>query len=94
MSKTLLKNKNDVPLGTIEDLENAVGLLVVEARDAKKSGKDPKKSEGFKDAEQLVKDLANEITKTKVESCIKNWKIQQASKHKELLEAPNVKIKS
>ena len=54
MSKILLRNTKDVSLGTIEDLENAIGLLVVEARDAKKGGKDPKKSEGFRDAVQLV----------------------------------------
>ena len=36
---------------------------MVEARDATKAKKDPKKSAGFKDAFQLVKDLATEIAK-------------------------------
>ena len=61
LSETLLSDVKGAPKGKIDDLESAIGLLVVEARDAKHAGKDPKKSTGFKEAADLVLELATSI---------------------------------
>lgn len=44
MSEDLLSNTKGAPKAKVEDLESAIGLLYVEARDAKSAGKDVKTS--------------------------------------------------
>ena len=63
LSDTLLKHTKGAAAKDVEKLESAVGLVVVEARDACKHKKDPNKQDGFKDAVDLVKSVATKMEK-------------------------------
>ena len=61
MTATLLQNVKAPPKKKVVDLEAAVVLLIVEARNTTKVSEDPKNADGFKEALQLVEDLTTEI---------------------------------